>query len=90
MKQAIEERFEFGKNWHDFIEKYFSKEKVNISKDHLLEFMECDNLNGLSFLDIGCGSGLHSIAALQSGASYVHGFDYDINSVMATRFVQNV
>lgn len=89
MKQAAEERFEFGKNWHDFIEKNFTKDKVDISKNHMLEFIGRENLNGISFLDIGCGSGLHSIAALQSGANPVHGFDYDNNSVAATRLIQN-
>ncbi len=46
------------------------------------------NLNGLSILDIGCGSGLHSIAMLDAGATQVDGFDYDANSVKASKFVQ--
>jgi len=81
-------RFEFGKNWDEFIRQNFGQDKVDISKRHMLKFMQRDNLDGLSFLDIGCGSGLHSIAALQSGAAAVHGFDYDASSVSATRFVQ--
>lgn len=89
MKQITEQRFEFGKNWHDFIQKNYGQDKVETSKNHILKFMERNDLHGLSFLDIGCGSGLHSIAALQAGVSIVHGFDYDPNSVAATRFVQS-
>ena len=44
---------------------------------------------GMAFADIGCGSGLHSIAALQSGAGPVHGFDYDPDSVAASRYVRS-
>lgn len=89
MNQEVEQRFEFGKNWLDFIQKNYGQEQVETSKNHILKFMERENLNGLTFLDIGCGSGLHSIAALQAGASVVHGFDYDPSSVAATRYVQN-
>jgi 2-polyprenyl-3-methyl-5-hydroxy-6-metoxy-1,4-benzoquinol methylase len=85
---STEARFEFGKNWNDFIRQNYDQDKVEISKRHMLNFMGRENLAGLSFLDIGCGSGLHSIAALQLGAAIVHGFDYDANSVAATRFVQ--
>jgi len=88
MTKIAEERFEFGKNWHDFIQKNFDEEKVAISKRHILDFMGRSDLSGLSVLDIGCGSGLHSIAMLQAGAAAVHGFDYDPNSVKATQFIQ--
>lgn len=82
-------RFEFGKNWQKFIEKNLNKEKIDISKKHILDFMQRDNLENLTFLDIGCGSGLHSLAAWQSKATHIHSFDYDKNSVGATRYVQN-
>lgn len=83
-----EKRFEFGKNWLGFVKGSFSKEKVAVSKTHMMQFMKRESLDGLSFLDIGCGSGLHSLAAQQSGATTVHSFDYDPNSVEATRYVQ--
>jgi len=41
-------------------------------------------MEGLSFLDIGCGSGLFSLAALRLGAERVHSFDFDQDSVAAT------
>src|SRR5215213_9811475 len=42
-------------------------------------------LAGRTFLDVGCGSGLFSLAALRLGAARVHSFDYDDESVAATR-----
>lgn len=78
-------RFGFGKNWDDFIKHHFSEERVNISANHILGFLKTDNLKDKTFLDIGCGSGLHSLAAYKSGAKEIFGFDYDQNSVDATK-----
>ena len=81
--EAAEKRFEFGKNWKNYIERSFSQEKVEVSKKHILNFLERSHLEGLRFLDIGCGSGLHSLGALQLGAAEVMSFDYDNKSVEA-------
>ena len=78
-------RFGFGRNWEDFIRRNFSEERVEISRKHLLGFLGLENLKGHSFLDIGCGSGIHSLAAHRSGADSIFGFDYDQNSVNASR-----
>ena len=77
-------RFGFGKNWEDYIKKHFSEERVEISRKHLLSFLRLDDLKGKYFLDIGCGSGLHSLAALRSGAERIYSFDYDPDSVATT------
>lgn len=82
-----EKRFEFGANWTAFVEKHFDQERLDISRRHLLEFVGKATLDGLSFLDIGCGSGLHSLAAWQAGARPIHSFDYDPKSVEATRLM---
>lgn len=83
-----DQRFEFGKNWLEFIRKNFSEEKAEISRKHMLSVLDRVDLNGISFLDIGCGSGLHSYAAWQAGAREIYGFDYDPKSVEATRYVR--
>lgn len=82
-------RFEFGSNWHNFVEKRFSQERVSTSRDHLLNFLGVDDLKGKTFLDIGCGSGLHSLAAWQSGATQIFSFDYDLNSVKSTELLKD-
>jgi 2-polyprenyl-6-hydroxyphenyl methylase/3-demethylubiquinone-9 3-methyltransferase len=81
-------RFGFGKNWKQYVEKNFSEERVQISKNIMLKFLRMDDLKGKRFLDVGCGSGLHSLAALRSGAARVVGFDFDPNSVSATRLLK--
>jgi 2-polyprenyl-6-hydroxyphenyl methylase/3-demethylubiquinone-9 3-methyltransferase len=78
-------RFEFGKNWNRFVKRNFSEERLAIAKQRILDFAGLQSLEGFDFLDIGCGSGLHSYAALRAGANRVFSFDYDPNSVAATR-----
>ena len=58
-------RFGFGRNWADFIAQHFNETRVESSRQHLLKALRAQSLDGLSFLDIGCGSGLHSLAALR-------------------------
>lgn len=81
-------RFGFGKNWENYVKKYFSEERVQIAQNHLLDFLQLDNLHGKSFLDIGCGSGLHSLAALRAGAKRIVSFDYDQNSVNTSNMLK--
>ncbi|PPD04282.1 MAG: hypothetical protein CTY29_06355 [Methylobacter sp.] len=78
-------QFDFGANWADYIAKNFSEERVRISQQHLLNFLKLTDLNGKTFLDVGCGSGLHSLAAWRAGAERVISFDLDGNSVTTTQ-----
>jgi 2-polyprenyl-6-hydroxyphenyl methylase/3-demethylubiquinone-9 3-methyltransferase len=79
---ATGNRFEFGKNWAWFLET-LNDEKIEEAVKSLREMLETDNLSGKSFLDIGSGSGLFSLAARRLGAR-VHSIDYDPNSVGCT------
>lgn len=81
-------RFGFGRNWEHYLKEHFSEERVQISQDHLLKFLKLENLNGKTFLDIGCGSGLHSLAALRAGATRIVSFDYDVHSVLAAQMLR--
>ena len=78
------ERFAFGDNWADYVARNFSDERVEISCRHLLDFLKLDDLERRVFLDIGCGSGLHSLAALRAGAQRIMSFDSDRSSVETT------
>ena len=46
-----------------------------------------DSLEGKTFLDIGCGFGIHSLPALLLGAKSVHAVDIDPDSVATTNAV---
>lgn len=81
----MQERFAFGKNWNAFLKKHFSEASVAASQQALCAFLGLPSLVGLSFLDVGCGSGLSSLAALRAGAESVTSFDFDQDSVRATQ-----
>jgi 2-polyprenyl-6-hydroxyphenyl methylase/3-demethylubiquinone-9 3-methyltransferase len=77
------ERFEFGKNWSRFLS-VLDEGRVRQAEASLAAMLEAPSLEGKSFLDIGCGSGLFSLAARRLGAR-VYSLDYDPHSVACTR-----
>lgn len=77
------ERFEFGKNWKHFLE-FLDEKRITAAESSLSDMLEMRDLSGVSFLDIGSGSGLFSLAARRLGARVVS-FDYDSDSVACTR-----
>jgi 2-polyprenyl-6-hydroxyphenyl methylase/3-demethylubiquinone-9 3-methyltransferase len=81
--QKDENRFEFGKNWLQFLEQV-DEERIAEAEKSLENRLGKDALRGRSFLDVGSGSGLFSLAAARLGASRVHSFDYDPQSVACT------
>lgn len=80
---ASGDRFEFGRNWARFLT-VLNDDRIRQAEASLREMLELDTLEGRTFLDIGSGSGLFSLAARRLGAE-VHSFDYDPHSVACTR-----
>jgi 2-polyprenyl-3-methyl-5-hydroxy-6-metoxy-1,4-benzoquinol methylase len=76
------ERFEFGENWRRFLEN-MNDQRLRQAEQSLREMLELEDLRGRTFLDIGSGSGLFSLAARSLGAT-VMSFDYDPASVACT------
>lgn len=79
-------RFEFGKNWQSYAEGV-DDEKIGEAVRRLQSLAEPLDFAGKTFLDIGCGSGLHSLAALRLGVVWVRALDLDEYSVGTTRAV---
>jgi 2-polyprenyl-3-methyl-5-hydroxy-6-metoxy-1,4-benzoquinol methylase len=77
-------RFDFGRNWRRFLSA-LNEERVRAAEESLRSMLGVTTLEGRTFLDIGSGSGLFSLAAMRLGAAQVHSFDYDIDSVDCTR-----
>src|SRR4051812_12793567 len=75
--------FEFGENWKDY-SKSIDKTRVDQAVAGIQKLFP-EGINGKTFLDIGSGSGLHSLAALMLGAKSVTSIDIDENSIEATR-----
>lgn len=78
---SMDERFAFGRNWQRFLERV-NEERIAAAEASLRRLLRLDDLAGKSFLDVGCGSGLFSLAARRLGAT-VRAFDYDPESVAA-------
>lgn len=80
------ERFRFGANWAKFVEE-LDEARVVSAEAALRASLGVTSLEGRRFLDAGCGSGLHSLAARRLGADVVS-FDFDAQSVATTRAVR--
>jgi 2-polyprenyl-3-methyl-5-hydroxy-6-metoxy-1,4-benzoquinol methylase len=77
------ERFTFGKNWAAFLGS-LTEERIARAESSLREMLKLDRLDGATFLDVGSGSGLSSLAARRMGARVIS-FDYDPQSVACAR-----
>ncbi|MEW5855958.1 MAG: class I SAM-dependent methyltransferase [Cyanobacteriota bacterium] len=77
------DRFQFGKNWQRFLS-VLNDERIAEAQKSLKQMLQVEDLQSKTFLDIGSGSGLFSLAARHLGAK-VHSFDYDPDSVGCTQ-----
>ena len=82
MDVKMGQRFEFGKNWQAFLS-ILNDERISIAENSLREMLDVKDLNNKSFLDVGSGSGLFSLAARKLGAT-VTSLDFDPASVACT------
>ena len=79
-QNSEERRFAFGKNWQRFLS-VLNDDRIAEAEKSLRTMLETENLGGKSFVDVGSGSGLFSLAAMKLAAIHVHSFDYDPQSV---------
>jgi SAM-dependent methyltransferase len=78
--------FAFGKNWKAYA-RSIDEERIAVASAALSKMLGRARLDGLSFVDVGCGSGLMSLAARRLGARVVS-FDVDRDSVECSRDLQ--
>jgi len=81
-----DERFAFGRNWKQYVRTAGERE-LDAAIEPLRQVVEGVDPAVSTFLDIGCGSGLMSAAAHRLGFRRIVSFDYDADSVEATRQV---
>ena len=70
----MDSRYDFGRNWSDLAAR-LDNHHLDEAKRNLARL--AGDVRGRNFLDLGCGSGLHSAAALALGANSVVALDYD-------------
>ena len=75
-------RFAFGANWHRYLH-LIDDSRIAEAEQSIVAMLDRDDLQSLTLLDIGCGSGLFSLAAHRLGAQVIS-FDYDSESVACT------
>ena len=68
--------FSFGKNWREFVEEVSDSDITRAMADINLWLGE-ESVQGKRVVDIGSGSGIHSLSFLKLGALSVHSVDYD-------------
>lgn len=76
-------RFGFGRNWASYA-RTIGEPEIAGAVTGLERLVSTSDLAGRSFLDIGSGSGLHSLAAFRSGAGRILAVDVDPDSVVTT------
>lgn len=82
-RMPAESRFAFGDNWSSFA-RLVGEEQIESARQGLLKLLPEASFKGRSFLDIGCGSGLHALAAAKLGVRHVFAIDLDQKSVATT------
>jgi 2-polyprenyl-6-hydroxyphenyl methylase/3-demethylubiquinone-9 3-methyltransferase len=75
-----EVRFSFGENWRKFLG-HVTPQQVAQAQTSVQRLTGLTSLEGESFIDVGCGSGLFSLGALRLGAATVTSVDIDPNSI---------
>lgn len=84
---ADDTRFPFGQNWLSYLAS-LDEGKVAAAQKALTDALGPDGWAGRRFLDAGCGSGIHALAARRLGAR-VTAFDYDPQSVACAEWLKN-
>jgi 2-polyprenyl-6-hydroxyphenyl methylase/3-demethylubiquinone-9 3-methyltransferase len=80
----VSTHYEFGANWARFAATISARAIAEAEKG-LERLFPGEEIKGRRFLDIGCGSGLHSLCALKLGAAAVSAIDIDPRSVATTQ-----
>jgi 2-polyprenyl-6-hydroxyphenyl methylase/3-demethylubiquinone-9 3-methyltransferase len=85
-KTDVSTHYRFGDNWSRFARGLTEEQRAS-ARSELARFVGVERLSGATFLDLGSGSGVHSLAALELGVSSLSAVDFDPESVRTTEEV---
>lgn len=77
-------RFDFGRNWAAYVARALDPAREEAARQSVARLIGADDLRGRTFLDLGSGSGVFSLAAFRMGAT-VTSLDLDPMSVACCR-----
>jgi 2-polyprenyl-6-hydroxyphenyl methylase/3-demethylubiquinone-9 3-methyltransferase len=83
----LDSHFGFGENWSKLVNSIDDR-KLESAITDITSFVG-NGLENKSFLDIGCGSGLSSLAAYKMGAASITSVDIDPLNINNTNFLKN-
>lgn len=86
MDKTTEQHFAFGENWRRFLN-HLDEERIRAAETSLQDLLGLSSLAGKVFFDLGCGSGLFSLAARRLGAE-VLSLDRDAQSVSCAQYLR--
>lgn len=83
-----DDKFTFGLNWLDLVNNRINDEIIESAKEKIDEFFDNgDMLKNKSVIDIGCGSGIHSLNMLRY-CKKITSLDIDENCIKATNILK--
>lgn len=80
--------FHFGRNWTNYVKNVVNEKVIEEAKQSLLGYLPADYYNGKTFIDIGFGSGIFSLAAVLLGCEKVISFDSDPENLIAIKILK--
>jgi SAM-dependent methyltransferase len=83
-----ERAFSFGENWQSFVAGVDAA-AVRLASQDLFEWLGSEGACGKAVIDLGCGSGLSSLAFVMSGARDVLSVDLDSKSIEAAETLRD-
>jgi ubiquinone/menaquinone biosynthesis C-methylase UbiE len=78
--------FAFGENW-DSYSRQIDTQHIKSATTNLVALIQLSDLSGMSVLDIGSGSGIHSLSLMMLGCKDLVAIDFDLDSVETTKRV---
>ncbi len=89
MSQSLDKdlvTFSFGKNWRDYVDT-INEESIQSARADIEQWLGGDSVLDRTVLDLGSGSGIHSLCFFMMRAKELLSFDIDPFSVESTRLL---
>ncbi len=77
-------QFDFGENWKNYSHHALTPKRLSAARQSLLCFLNPEQIRNKKVVDIGCGSGIFSLAFTELGAAQVLGTDVNPKCLSAS------